>query len=112
MKQKAAIVMTAAMLLSGCGASTDKSEPQTGTDAVETGQFAAAQKIYKQNCMTCHGADLQGQRGPNLQKIGSSLNEEQIAGYISNGRGGMPPFKTVLTDEEIHELAAWLASKK
>lgn len=67
----------------------------------------------KANCITCHGDQLQGGAGPNLQKIGAELTAEQLYGIITKGKGGMmPSFKDRLKDEEIANVAMWLAEKK
>lgn len=72
----------------------------------------AAQALYKQSCMSCHGTDLQGGVGPNLQKIGGKLSAEQIYKQIENGSGVMPAFKSQLKNETVANLARWLAEKK
>lgn len=71
-----------------------------------------AQTTFKQNCMSCHGTDLQGGAGPNLQKVGIKLSDEQIFKKIESGGGMMPAFKTQLKEEEVANLARWLAEKK
>ncbi|GIP55602.1 MULTISPECIES: c-type cytochrome [Paenibacillus] len=73
-----------------------------------------AEATVKANCISCHGTDLQGGAGPNLQKIGSELSAEQLYGIITKGKGGgmMPSFKDKLKDEEIANVAMWLAEKK
>ncbi|MCD1261236.1 cytochrome c [Paenibacillus athensensis] len=73
---------------------------------------AAAEAIYKKSCLACHGAELQGGAGPNLQQIGGKLTPEQIYKQIQNGGGMMPAFKTQLKNEEVANLAQWLAGKK
>lgn len=72
----------------------------------------AAEALYKQSCIACHGNDLEGKMGPNLQMVGAKLSEQQIYKVLQNGRGGMPAFKSSLKDEEIANLAKWLAAKK
>ncbi|OXM83038.1 c-type cytochrome [Paenibacillus rigui] len=72
----------------------------------------AAEASYKQSCISCHGNDLAGKIGPNLQKAGSKLSDQQLYTIIQNGRGGMPAFKNTLKDDEIINLAKWLAEKK
>jgi cytochrome c551 len=76
------------------------------------GTGVSAQAVYKQNCVTCHGVNLEGGVGPNLQKVGARLNVDQITARITNGGGGMPPFKGTLKDNEINALAVWLATNK
>jgi mono/diheme cytochrome c family protein len=55
---------------------------------------------------------MEGGAGPNLQKVGARLSVDQISATITNGRGGMPPFKGTLKDNEIHALSEWLAANK
>ncbi len=62
--------------------------------------------------MSCHGAGLAGDFGPNLTKVGSHKTKDEIATQILGGKGDMPPFKSALKSEEIEVLAAWLADKK
>ncbi|MNL87369.1 Cytochrome c-551 precursor [compost metagenome] len=50
--------------------------------------------------------------GPNLQKVGGKLTDQQLYKLIQGGRGGMPAFKGTIKDEEIANLARWLADKK
>lgn len=73
-----------------------------------------AQAVYKQNCISCHGANLEGLLAgkTNLQKVGASLTKDQIVNQIRNGGNGMPPFQSTLKNEEINALADWLATKK
>lgn len=73
---------------------------------------AQAASLFKKNCMVCHGANLGGGVGPNLQKIGASWSKAKITTQITNGGGGMPSFKGKLNDSQIRVLADWLSSKK
>jgi Cytochrome c, mono- and diheme variants len=77
-------------------------------------QAANVEAVYQQSCIACHGADLSGKMGgkTNLQHVGADMSAEQIAAQITNGGGGMPPFKGRLTDDEIKALADWLAAKQ
>ncbi|MBP1992361.1 c-type cytochrome [Paenibacillus eucommiae] len=117
------ILMLLVTALSACGAASPK--PQTGGDkspgasstpSAETNEaFVKAEELFqKTNCISCHGVDLSGRIGPttNLQKIGASKTKEQIADQIRNGGGGMPVYKSKLTDDEINLLTEWLFSKK
>lgn len=74
---------------------------------------AAAETIVKAQCISCHGETLQGGVGPNLQKIGAELDEKALYKTISKGKGSMmPSFKAKLKEEEIANVAKWLAEKK
>lgn len=73
---------------------------------------AAAEAIYKANCVGCHAADLVGRSGPNLQKVGANLSLDEIKATITNGGGGMPAFKSRISEADIDVLSNWLASKK
>lgn len=80
--------------------------PATPADA------KGAEDMYKSNCASCHGDQMQGGVGPNLQKVGGSLSTTQIYNQIIKGGGVMPPFKGKLTDEQIVNLTSWLSTKK
>lgn len=73
----------------------------------------AAVEIYKQNqCLACHGDQLQGGYGPRLSMVGNQLSKEEIYKKILNGGGGMPKFKEQMTDDELITITNWLASMK
>jgi cytochrome c551 len=91
-------------------AATTAAAPKSSAANTDTSTAAAA--LFKQNCITCHGVELQGGFGPNLQKVGSLLTKEQITKQIHDGGGDMPPFGTRLKTEEIQIIAAWLSAKK
>ena len=68
--------------------------------------------IYRQYCISCHGADgTMGANGaPNLAT--SILSEDETIGIISNGRKGMMPFKEVLSEDEIRSVAKSVAEMR
>ena len=72
----------------------------------------AAEAVYKQSCISCHGGNLEGGVGPALSKVGGSKTEIQIVHQIQNGGGIMPAFISTLKDTEIANLAKWLATHK
>ncbi|MDD9266459.1 c-type cytochrome [Paenibacillus sp. GCM10023248] len=86
--------------------------PSAKPQAADTVSAEAAQALYKDNCMACHGAGLAGDFGPNLTKVGSRKTKEEITQQIVKGKDEMPPFGGSLKAEEIETLAAWLAAKK
>lgn len=73
----------------------------------------AAAAVVKANCINCHGEQLEGLAGPNLQTIGATMSTEELYKVIARGKGTMMPgFKDKLNDEEIANVALWLAEKK
>ncbi|MDO3676373.1 c-type cytochrome [Paenibacillus ehimensis] len=98
-------------LATACGG--DKSSaPANAPSKTAAGEASNAEAIYKANCVSCHGADLSGKVGPNLQKTGAKLSQEQISAKIQNGGGGMPSYKNTLKEPEIQALTEWLSAKK
>jgi mono/diheme cytochrome c family protein len=86
----------------------DKSEGDTGdASAAYAESLEIGREVYSLHCMRCHGADgnagFQGAK-PLSQ---SGLAGEQIMAIVRNGKGLMPP-NSVLSDEELKNLAAYV----
>lgn len=71
---------------------------------------SAGEELYQQSCIGCHGKDLEGGGGPNLQEVGGKYDEAKIESIIKNGRGNMPSH--LVNDEEAAKIAKWLSQKK
>lgn len=93
--------------LTACGNGNNKQEESQTTPAK-----ADAHQVYQNFCLSCHGNQLQGGEGPNIQKVGERLTEAEIVKRIQKGGGGMPPFQVALKEEELKALSAWLAGLK
>ena len=108
--------LVAVVLLFVAGCSSDSGETSDDAESGEdnTGAVAAtanAEEIYSGNCASCHGGNLEGGMGPSLETVGTNMSESEIADVIQNGRGQMPAMSQ-LQDDEVQELASWLAEKK
>ncbi|AYC28975.1 cytochrome c551 [Paenisporosarcina cavernae] len=104
----ASILFGSALVLGACGGGEEEA-----TDTGNGGETASvdAEQIVNQNCISCHGENLEGRGNfPKLADVGSRLSEEEILGVITNGRGGMPP--GIIKGAEAEAVAAWLAEKK
>lgn len=76
----------------------DKKEKTSGIDA---------RKIYKQNCVICHGID--GKLGLNNSKdlTKSPMTVAERIMVIKNGKGAMTPFGTILKEKQIKAVAEY-----
>lgn len=64
--------------------------------------------IFSSNCVSCHGADRSGKRGPSLLPDRLTKEAPQYAETITNGSDPMPAFGGKLSAEEINALAEWI----
>ena len=72
-------------------------------------QQAEIQRLLKNSCSACHGANLQGAIAPSLQPSAlANKDDEMLIDTIYNGRKGtmMSSWKASMSKEDI----AWLVS--
>ncbi|CAM3231096.1 MULTISPECIES: menaquinol-cytochrome c reductase cytochrome b/c subunit [Brevibacillus] len=95
-------------------AGSDPGTPPAAEAPAPAESSFTADAVWKaqQSCMGCHGKDLEGGMGPNLQTIGSKLDAAQIADIIKNGVPPAMPGGMIKDDAEIQKLADYLASLK
>jgi mono/diheme cytochrome c family protein len=78
---------------------------------------AASSATFRTKCAMCHGPDGSGSavgksmnvpdlRSPVVQK----LPDAQLDQIISDGKGGMPSFKSSLSEDQVHSLVAYVRS--
>lgn len=89
-----------ALVLNGCGGERTGSNPSSGGQPVSKGAAT-----FKRYCVTCHGAD--GTLGLNgaANMATSTLTKEEAIQVITNGRKMMAPYKTILSPDEIAQVA-------
>ena len=76
-----------------------------------------AKKLFKQNCVKCHGADGAGETSSG-QIVGATdftdsewhkrVDDQRLINSITYGRGQMPPFAKKLSKEQIRSLLAYV----
>jgi quinoprotein glucose dehydrogenase len=63
--------------------------------------------VYEQNCQVCHGPELKGDRGPQIDNAVSRLGTDATRTAITKGRDGMPPLAS-LSPPLFDDLIAFL----
>ena len=72
--------------------------------ASEKAKAAAGEGVYNNYCFTCHGENLvsSGQTF-DLRRL-KATDRARFENSVLNGKNQMPPWKGVVTDEEIDQL--------
>ena len=77
---------------------------------------AAGATVYNAKCVSCHAKDGSGNtavgkslqsadlRSPEVQK----KSDAELTESISEGKGNMPAFKTMLSEDEIHSVLSYV----
>ena len=63
--------------------------------------------IYEGSCQPCHGPDLKGDRGPEVDDAVKRLGTDAVRNIVKNGRGAMPGFPT-MNAEAIADVVEFL----
>lgn len=95
----------------GMGAVADAGAGAPGADAGSAGtsatQVADGPGLYAAHCAQCHGARGQGGSGPRLTDNPSVARVANVENLIRYGRGLMPGYQAILSEEEILTLRDW-----
>jgi mono/diheme cytochrome c family protein len=87
-------------------------EPGEGEAPSGGGNAELGAAVFGENCSTCHGATGKGgSGGPDLTTMPLAQTEEGAIQQVTNGGGGMPAFQGVLSEEEIENVAAYVAQE-
>ena len=98
---------------SGEGAEAEEGAESEGEAAAAGGgDPEAGATVFSENCATCHGMTGHGGAGgPDLRTMPLAQTEEGAIQQVTNGGGGMPPFGGTLSEEEIENVAAYVAQE-
>ena len=112
--------MTAVLVLAEKGEADESVHETTpGTEPTETTPGAPAQGdpvagkqvfVGPGGCGACHtlsDAGATAQVGPNLDDLNPTY--DVVVHQVTNGGGGMPPFKDQLSEQEIRDVAAFVS---
>jgi alcohol dehydrogenase (cytochrome c) len=91
------------------GAEAGEAEEAEGGAAAAAPNPEAGKEVFAENCSTCHGATGHGGNGgPDLTTMPKAKEQAGAEEQVTNGGGGMPPFKGTLSEEEISNVAAYV----
>jgi cytochrome c551 len=94
------------------GAGEEMEGEAGGAQETGGGDPAEGAVVFSENCSTCHGATGHGGNGgPDLRTMPLAQTEEGAIQQVTNGGGGMPPFGGTLSEEEIENVAAYVAQE-
>jgi mono/diheme cytochrome c family protein len=84
--------------------------PQAAADeaAAEQTKIAAGENVYNTRCAVCHGDDLvnTGQTF-DLRRLKAD-ERPRFENSVRNGKSQMPPWKGILSDQDIDQLWAYI----
>lgn len=111
-KQLLAMLFGATLILGACGGGDETTEPEAPAESGgEETAAVDAEQVVQQNCISCHGENLEGAGNfPALNDVGSRLSQEEILSVIENGQGAMPA--NIIEGEEATAVAEYLANMK
>ena len=76
--------------------------------AQDKAKIEAGENVYNTNCAICHGDQLKSSgQFPNLRRL-TANDRERFDTTVRNGRNQMPPWKGVLSDDEIDQIWAYI----
>jgi mono/diheme cytochrome c family protein len=129
------LVVLGAVFLSACGSGSSGAPRKIGTLESVPAEYAGKSnplgaeasaegaKIFKTNCETCHGPQGHGD-GPigesldpkpqNLAKLQAAASDDYLFWRVAEGKPGtsMPPWKNILTEEQIWQITAFIRTLK
>ncbi|ODT45694.1 MAG: hypothetical protein ABS70_02575 [Nitrospira sp. SCN 59-13] len=91
--------------------SSSTSQQSAVADGPLTGLPARGAGLYAHNCQACHGEGAAGGVGPKLAHNMILKNEGAFWETVLHGRGPMPAWGAVLSQQDIADIHAWLASR-
>jgi quinohemoprotein ethanol dehydrogenase len=99
----------------GAGEEAEEAEKAEGGEEAAAGgtaDAAAGKEVFAEQCSVCHGADGHGGNGgPDLRTMPLAKTQAGAEKQVTNGGGGMPAFGGQLSEEEISNVAAYVAEE-
>jgi len=85
---------------------------ETQADGPLVGVAQRGAGIFEHNCQACHGAGASGGMGPKLAGNPILKHEDLFWETVLHGRGPMPAWESVLSQQDIADVHAWLSARE
>ncbi len=86
-----------------------KVDPYIEASLTKQGSIDKGSRLFRMNCVGCHGISAQGLVGPELSKVTSQLTDERIINQVVKGlTPPMPSFE--MESQSMADLLAYLHS--
>lgn len=76
-----------------------------------TPDLARGRTLYSQYCLACHGDRGTGGHGGGMTLVNMAGDVQKLADTAWNGRNGMPPFRAMLTPQELRDLSSYISTE-
>jgi len=83
-------------------------EPPHDSQPLPSGTPKNGKGLYGAHCADCHGVKGKGHDGPPLAANPILTMDSVFLQSVRQGRGGMPPWASALSPQEIADIQAWL----
>ncbi|WP_320668063.1 cytochrome c [Prochlorococcus sp. MIT 1307] len=85
------------------------SDPYVKTTLALQGSMETGEKLFRVNCVGCHGISAQGLLGPDLHEVSLHLSEKEIINQVIQGKTPpMPRFQ--MEPQQMSDLLVYLHS--
>lgn len=89
----------------------ERLEQDTASTVQVVGDAARGAGIFEHNCQACHGVRGSGGMGPKLQNNPILKHEDRFWETVLHGRGPMPAWGSLLNQQDIADIHAWLMTR-
>lgn len=80
----------------------------TDPTAADYDQLTHGKAIYENYCIACHQEDGKGGVAGAKSLVASQLEDQEIHELVRNGKNAMPPYKKVLSEQDISAITAYV----
>jgi mono/diheme cytochrome c family protein len=103
---------TIAELSANANANTNSSvQVATVTLPAGAADMAKGRSVYTQYCLACHGDRGTGGHGGGMTLVNIAGDVQKLADTAWAGRNGMPPFRGMLTPEQLRDVSNYISAE-